>query len=131
MESARNISFSANTRHRPKVKPMLSHRLRRWPNIGATLGRCLVFTEIFQNWSWLEKTVRYSVCKKESCVWRCLIHLTTLRSTLWPSLACTYRKDIFITVHCPVKLSFSISHHSKLELLTKFTILNIERKRSI
>ena len=23
---------------------MLTHRLRRWPNIGQTLGRCVVFS---------------------------------------------------------------------------------------
>ena len=33
----------ANTRHRPNVRPMLGHHLRRWPNIGPTLGRYLVF----------------------------------------------------------------------------------------
>ena len=33
----------ANTRHRPNVGPMLGQRRRRWPNIGSTLGRCLVF----------------------------------------------------------------------------------------
>ena len=42
--SARNgQSFPANTRPRPNVGPMLVHRLRRWPNIGPTLGRYLVF----------------------------------------------------------------------------------------
>ena len=35
--------FPANTRHSPNVASMLAHRLRRWPNIEATLGECLVF----------------------------------------------------------------------------------------
>ena len=33
----------ANTTHLPNVLPMLAHRLRRWSNIGQTLGRCVVF----------------------------------------------------------------------------------------
>ena len=35
----------ANTRHQPNAGPMLVHRLRRWPDIGPALGRCLVFAE--------------------------------------------------------------------------------------
>ena len=31
---------------------MLGHRLRRWPNIGPTLGRCLVFTGKGQSFDW-------------------------------------------------------------------------------
>ena len=31
------------TIHLPTVWPMLGHRLRRWPNIGQTLVRCIVF----------------------------------------------------------------------------------------
>ena len=35
----------ANTRHWTNVVLMLSHRLRRWPNINPTLVQCLVFAE--------------------------------------------------------------------------------------
>ena len=35
--------LSANMTHQLNVWPMLAHRLRRWPNIGQTLGRCVVF----------------------------------------------------------------------------------------
>ena len=35
-------SVLANTTHLPNVLSMLAHRLRRWPNIGQTLGRCVV-----------------------------------------------------------------------------------------
>ena len=33
----------ANMTHLANVWPMLAHRLRRWPNIGQTLARCVVF----------------------------------------------------------------------------------------
>ena len=33
----------ANTTHLSNVWPMLAHRLRRWPKIGQTLDRCVVF----------------------------------------------------------------------------------------
>ena len=36
-------TISAQTTHPPNVWPMLAHRLRRWPNIGQTLGRCVLF----------------------------------------------------------------------------------------
>ena len=32
-----------NTTQLPNVCTMLAHRLRRWPNIGQTLGSCVVF----------------------------------------------------------------------------------------
>ena len=35
--------FPASTTHGSNVGPMLAHRLRRWPNIGPTLDRCVVF----------------------------------------------------------------------------------------
>ena len=38
-----NGGTPANTIHRSNVGPMLDHRLRRWSNIGPTLGRCIVF----------------------------------------------------------------------------------------
>ena len=34
----------ASTTHRPEVGPMLVRRLRRRPNIGPTLGRCVTFS---------------------------------------------------------------------------------------
>ena len=34
----------ANTIHEPNVDSMLVQRLRRWPNIGPTLGLGIVFT---------------------------------------------------------------------------------------
>ena len=33
----------ANTTYPPNVRPMLGQRRRRWPSIGQTLGRCIVF----------------------------------------------------------------------------------------
>ena len=39
----------ANTRHRANVGAMLAQRLRRWLNIGPTMGQCLVYTGII--WS--------------------------------------------------------------------------------
>ena len=36
-----------NTTHLANVWPMLAHRLRRWPNIGQTLARCVVFAGKF------------------------------------------------------------------------------------
>ena len=35
----------AKTTNLPNVGPMLDHRLRRWPSIGQTLGRFVVFSE--------------------------------------------------------------------------------------
>ena len=32
-----------NTTHLDNIWPMLAHRLRRWPNIGQALSRCVVF----------------------------------------------------------------------------------------
>ena len=37
------LKHPANTRHPPDVRPMMVHRLRRWPNISPTLGGCLLF----------------------------------------------------------------------------------------
>ena len=36
--------YSVNTIHRPNVGSMLSHCLRRWPNIQPTFSQCIVFT---------------------------------------------------------------------------------------
>ena len=38
--------FPANKIHQPDVGPMLGQRRRRWTNIGPTLGRCVVFSEL-------------------------------------------------------------------------------------
>ena len=35
----------ANKSHQPNVEPMLENRLRRLPNIGPVLGRCLLYGE--------------------------------------------------------------------------------------
>ena len=37
----------AHIKHRPNVESMLVHRLRRWPNIDPTLGRCPVCAGVF------------------------------------------------------------------------------------
>ena len=42
-----------NTTHLPNVCPMLVHRLRHWPNIGQTLGRCVVFAWILGIYSYI------------------------------------------------------------------------------
>ena len=45
-KAARNfpkVSIPANTRRSPDIGSMLTHRLRRWPNIEPTLGECLEF----------------------------------------------------------------------------------------
>ena len=42
MGQRQRVSCPANTTHRPNVGPMLAHRLRRWANIGPTLGQRLV-----------------------------------------------------------------------------------------
>ena len=36
----------ANTGHSPKAASMLTHRLRRWPDIETALGECPVFAGI-------------------------------------------------------------------------------------
>ena len=40
----------ANMTHRRNVRPMLDHRLRRRPNIGPTLCRCVMFAGISHNY---------------------------------------------------------------------------------
>ena len=42
-----HTSLPANTTHRPDVGPMLGRRRRRWPNIGPTSGRCVVFAGLY------------------------------------------------------------------------------------
>ena len=37
-----DMTIPANTTHPPNVYPTLAHRIRRWPSIGQTLGRCVV-----------------------------------------------------------------------------------------
>ena len=41
---------------------MLGHRLRRWPNIGLTLGGCLVFAETPADAKYPANVYRLKVC---------------------------------------------------------------------
>ena len=40
---AQCLGIPSNIRHKPKVRSMLAHHLRRWPNIDPTMGYRLVF----------------------------------------------------------------------------------------
>ena len=93
-----NTDVPADTRHRPNVGPPST----RWPSIGPTLGRCLVFSG---KQSWQQVSVRS----------QCYVTLTALSRHWRDAVGAGNTRECDNSVDGPTLLSVA-SHHDTLSL---------------